>query len=111
LRIGDVIEQMLNGMLTVLRTNDRALAERLRKMDDIVDDLYTAVKLYLTQISREALGQTKDAAGRISSFTINMEQVGDTSSGSSPTSRTRRSIRAAASPRPGWPRSATSTRA
>jgi len=78
LRIGDVIEQMLNGLLTVLKTNDRALAERLRKMDDVVDDLYTAVKLYLTQISREAL---EEADGRrwadIVSFTINMEQVGD----------------------------------
>ena len=78
LRIGDVIEQMLNGMLTVLKTNDRALAERLRKMDDVVDDLYTAVKLYLTQISREAL---EEEEGRrwadIVSFTINMEQVGD----------------------------------
>jgi phosphate:Na+ symporter len=78
LRIGDVIEQMLTGMLTVLKTNDRALAERLRKMDDIVDELYTAIKLYLTQISREAL---EDKEGRrwtdIVSFTINMEQVGD----------------------------------
>jgi phosphate:Na+ symporter len=78
LRIGDVIEQMLVGLLTVLKTNDRALAERLRKMDDVVDDLYTAVKLYLTQISREAL---EEAEGRrwadIVSFTINMEQVGD----------------------------------
>ncbi|MET0682251.1 MAG: Na/Pi cotransporter family protein [Casimicrobiaceae bacterium] len=78
LRIGDIIEQMLTGLLTVLRTNDRALAERLRKMDDVVDDLYTAVKLYLTQISREAL---EEEEGRrwadIVSFTINMEQVGD----------------------------------
>jgi len=78
MRIGDVIEQMLTGMLTVLKTNDQALAERLRKMDDIVDDLYTAIKLYLTQISREALD---DKEGRrwadIVSFTINMEQVGD----------------------------------
>jgi phosphate:Na+ symporter len=69
---------MLTGMLTVLKTNDRALAERLRKMDDIVDELYTAIKLYLTQISREAL---EDKEGRrwtdIVSFTINMEQVGD----------------------------------
>jgi phosphate:Na+ symporter len=78
LRIGDVIEQMLNGMLTVLKTNDRALAERLRKMDDVVDELYTAVKLYLTQISREAL-EHKDGQrwADIVSFTINMEQVGD----------------------------------
>jgi phosphate:Na+ symporter len=78
LRIGDVIEQMLNGMMTVLNNNDRALAERLRKMDDVVDELYTAVKLYLTQISREAL---EESEGRrwadIVSFTINMEQVGD----------------------------------
>ncbi|TMI09249.1 MAG: Na/Pi cotransporter family protein [Betaproteobacteria bacterium] len=78
MRIGDVIEQMLTGMLTVLRTNDRALAQRLRKMDDIVDDLYTAIKLYLTQISHEAL---EEKEGRrwadIVSFTINMEQVGD----------------------------------
>ena len=47
-------------------------------MDDIVDDLYTAVKLYLTQISREAL---EESEGRrwtdIVSFTINMEQIGD----------------------------------
>jgi phosphate:Na+ symporter len=78
LRIGDVIEQMLTGMLTVLKTNDRTLAERLRKLDDVVDDLYTAVKLYLTQISREAL---EEHEGRrwadIVSFTINMEQIGD----------------------------------
>ena len=65
-------------MLTVLKTNDRALAERLRKMDDIVDDLYTAVKLYLTQISREALEQSEGRRwADIVSFTINMEQVGD----------------------------------
>ena len=78
LRIGDVIEQMLTGLLTVLKTNDRALAERLRKMDDVVDDLYTAVKLYLTQISREALEETEGRRWTdIVSFTINMEQVGD----------------------------------
>jgi len=78
LRIGDVIEEMLQGMLTVLRTNDRDLAQRLRKLDDVVDELYTAVKLYLTQISRGAL---EEREGRrwtdIVSFTINMEQVGD----------------------------------
>ncbi|MBA3506651.1 MAG: Na/Pi cotransporter family protein, partial [Betaproteobacteria bacterium] len=57
MRIGDVIEDMLTGMLRVLHTNDRALAQRLRGLDDIVDELYTAVKLYLTQVSREALDE------------------------------------------------------
>jgi len=78
MRIGDVVEQMLAGVLMVLKTNDRALAERLREMDDVVDELYTAIKLYLTQVSREALD---DKEGRrwadIVSFTINMEQIGD----------------------------------
>jgi phosphate:Na+ symporter len=78
LRIGDVIEDMLAGMLTVLRTNDRELATRLRRKDDVVDELYTAVKLYLTQVSREALEQTESRRWTdIVSFTINMEQVGD----------------------------------
>jgi phosphate:Na+ symporter len=78
MRIGDVVEHMLTGMLTVLRTNDRELAERLRKMDDVVDKLYTAVKLYLTQISREALDEKEGRRwADIVSFAINMEQVGD----------------------------------
>jgi phosphate:Na+ symporter len=78
LRIGDVIEEMLAGMLAVLRTNDRALAERLRREDDVVDELYTAVKLYLTQVSREALDEKEGRRwADIVSFTINMEQIGD----------------------------------
>ena len=78
LRIGDVIEQMLAGMLKVLRTNDRLLAEDLRRMDDVVDDLYTAVKMYLTQVSRESLDEREGRRwADIVSFTINMEQIGD----------------------------------
>jgi phosphate:Na+ symporter len=77
-RLADFIEQMLVGMLTVLKTNDRALAERLRKMDDIVDNLYTAIKLYLTQVSRKALDDKEGQRwADIVSFAINMEQVGD----------------------------------
>jgi phosphate:Na+ symporter len=78
LRIGDNIESMLEGLLRVIRTNDAALARRLRRMDDDVDGLYTAIKLYLTQIGREALDE-RDARrwADIISFTINLEHVGD----------------------------------
>jgi phosphate:Na+ symporter len=78
LRIGDIIEQMLTGLLTVIRTNDAPLARQIRRMDDDVDDLYTAIKLYLTQIGREALDE-RDARrwAEIISFTINMEHIGD----------------------------------
>jgi phosphate:Na+ symporter len=78
LRISDVIDEMLQGLLTVLKTNDRGLAQRVRKLDDVVDELYTAVKLYLTQISRAALDPKEGRRWTdIVSFTINMEQVGD----------------------------------
>ena len=48
------------------------------RLDDDVDRLYTAVKLYLTQISREALDE-KDGRrwAEIISLTINLEHVGD----------------------------------
>ena len=47
-------------------------------MDDTVDELYSAIKLYLTQISREALSERESRRWTdVVSFTINMEQIGD----------------------------------
>lgn len=74
----DVVETMLTGVMDVIRRNDLQLAERLRKMDDEVDELYSSIKYYLTKISREALGEEESRRWTdIISFTINMEQVGD----------------------------------
>ena len=74
----DVVETMMLGMLTVIRTNDIGLAKELRKMDDTVDELYSAIKYYLTKISREALGEVEARRwADIISCTINMEQIGD----------------------------------
>ncbi len=74
----DVVESMLLGMLQVIRKNDLQLAEELRKMDDEVDKLYSAIKYYLTKISREALAEEESRRWTdIISFTINMEQIGD----------------------------------
>ncbi|MBS0445064.1 MAG: Na/Pi cotransporter family protein [Proteobacteria bacterium] len=74
----DVVETMLRGIVPVIRHNDLALAEQLRKLDDTVDELYSAIKFYLTQISREALSEREGRRWTdIVSFTINMEQIGD----------------------------------
>ena len=74
----DVVETMLRGLLDVIRNNDLELAERLRRMDDTVDDLYSSIKFYLTQISKEALSEREGRRWTdIVSFTINMEQVAD----------------------------------
>ena len=74
----DVVETMLRGTLTVIKKNDMELAENLRSLDDTVDELYSAIKYYLTKISREALAENESRRWTdIISFTINMEQIGD----------------------------------
>lgn len=78
LRIGDIVERMLGGILIAIRENDGKLARAVKRMDDEVDDLYTSIKLYLTQISREALEERESRRwAEIMSFTINLEHVGD----------------------------------
>ncbi|BEU95687.1 Na/Pi cotransporter family protein [Acidovorax sp. DW039] len=74
----DVVESMLLGLHQVIRTDDQKLAEDLRKLDDQVDELYSAIKYYMTKISREALDEREGRRwADIISFTINMEQIGD----------------------------------
>ncbi|MDN6884210.1 Na/Pi cotransporter family protein [Variovorax sp. CAN2819] len=74
----DVVETMLIGILDVIRHNDLRLAQELRQLDDTVDELYSAIKYYMTRISREALGEEESRRWTdIISFTINMEQIGD----------------------------------
>ena len=78
LRLGDLVENMLTGVLEVLRSNDLVRATAIRKMDDDIDSLYTAIKLYLTHISREALDEREGRRWtEIISLTINLEHVGD----------------------------------
>ncbi|RIX77935.1 Na/Pi cotransporter family protein [Acidovorax cavernicola] len=74
----DIVETMLIGTLDVIRNNDLRLAQELRQLDDTVDELYSAIKYYMTRISREALGEEESRRWTdIISFTINMEQIGD----------------------------------
>ncbi|MBP0627350.1 MULTISPECIES: Na/Pi cotransporter family protein [unclassified Cupriavidus] len=78
LRIGDRVEQMLDNMLRVMRTNDVKLATATCRIDNEVDDLYTAIKLYLTRISLEALDERDGQRWtEIISLTINLEHAGD----------------------------------
>ncbi len=78
LRIGDVVEEMLAKVMTGLLTDDRKLVAEVSRMDDTVDRLNEAVKLYVTRVTRESLDEA-DArrAMEIVSFTINLEHIGD----------------------------------
>jgi len=78
IRLADAVQDMLTGLLVTLKSNDFALAERLRARDDEIDRLYTAIKLYLTQVSRQELEAAESKRwADIMQFTINMEHVGD----------------------------------
>lgn len=78
LRIGDLIEKMLLSLLPVIRNNDQLRAQQIRKLDDDVDKLYTAVKMYLARVSREELNEKEVRRWTdIVTLTINLEQAGD----------------------------------
>jgi phosphate:Na+ symporter len=78
LRMGDVVEVMLRQVMTALMTNDRALVREVSRMDNVVDKLDEAIKLYVTKLTRGSLDEREGhRAMEIISFTINLEHVGD----------------------------------
>jgi phosphate:Na+ symporter len=78
LRMGDLIETMLRQAMTALLTNDRKLVAEISRMDDAVDSLNEAVKLYVTRMTRDSMDDRDGyRAMEIVSFAINLEHVGD----------------------------------
>jgi phosphate:Na+ symporter len=78
LRLGDFVEEMLRKVMTALMTGDRALVAEVTRMDNIVDRLEEAIKLYVTKLTRGSLDETEGKrAMEIISFTINLEHIGD----------------------------------
>ncbi|MEE3662399.1 Na/Pi cotransporter family protein [Brenneria sp. g21c3] len=77
LRIGDVLEQMLNAFNKVIHGVPRE-AREIRKLDDDVDVLYTAIKLYLAQMPKEDLPEEDSRRwAEIIEMAVNLEQAGD----------------------------------
>jgi phosphate:Na+ symporter len=78
LRMGDLIERMLRQSMTALLTNDRKLVAEISRMDDAVDSLNEAVKMYVTRMTRDSMDDRDGyRAMEIVSFSINLEHVGD----------------------------------
>src|ERR1700733_5079636 len=78
LRMGDLIETMLRRTMSALLANDRKLVAEISRMDNAVDNLNDAVKLYVTRMTRDSLDDRDGyRAMEIVSFSINLEHVGD----------------------------------
>jgi phosphate:Na+ symporter len=78
LRMGDLVEVMLRKVMAAMMTGDRALVDQVSKMDNIVDSLDEAIKLYVTKLTRGSLDESEGRrAMEIISFAINLEHIGD----------------------------------
>ncbi len=78
LHLGDTVEAMLRQTMTALIADDRKLVDEIERMDNAVDKLDEAVKLYVTEITRNSLAeQDAHRAMEIISFSINLEHIGD----------------------------------
>jgi phosphate:Na+ symporter len=78
LRMGDTVETMLRKVMTAMMTGDRALVDQVSKMDNGVDGLDEAIKLYITKLTRGSLDEREGKrAMEIISFAINLEHIGD----------------------------------
>jgi len=77
LRMGDVVEHMMILQREVLH-GKRGQDKEVRRLDDDVDVLYTAIKLYLAQIQKEDLGEEDSRRwAEIIEMALNLEQAGD----------------------------------
>ncbi|WP_434706784.1 Na/Pi cotransporter family protein [Pseudomonas sp. D4-18] len=78
LRIGDLIENMLESMLGVLRGEQTAITQQLRSMSDDVEALCSAIKLYMAQMPREDLSEQDSRRwAEIIELAINLKLASD----------------------------------
>jgi phosphate:Na+ symporter len=78
LHMGDPVEIMLRKVMAAMMTNDRELVDQVSRMDNTVDSLDEAIKLYITKLTRGSLDEREgQRAMEIVSFTINLEHIGD----------------------------------
>jgi phosphate:Na+ symporter len=76
--MGDVVERMLGGAMEVFRTDDRKLLAQIERMDNDVDALHGAIKMYLTELMRHGLSdEDSRRCVNMLAFTGNLEHIGD----------------------------------
>ncbi|MEH6457793.1 MAG: Na/Pi cotransporter family protein [Cocleimonas sp.] len=79
----DIVQNMLRQSLKVFNDNDDDLRKEIVAMDDSVDTLYSAIKLYVAKTLQGKLTeQESQQALDLLSFTTNMEHIGDIVDGS-----------------------------
>jgi len=77
LRMGDAMEQMLDGLKKIMHGAPREEKE-LRKIADDINVLYTAIKLYLARMPKDELADEESRRwAEIIEMSLNLEQASD----------------------------------
>jgi phosphate:Na+ symporter len=78
LRMADALEAMLQGLRDALQRPDRRQLTELKRLDDVLDTLNTAIKAYMTSLPSEAMTEDDHRrAVEILVFATNLEHAGD----------------------------------
>lgn len=78
LRMGDLLDNMLEAMLDVLRGKQTAVTQEIRRLSDDIEGLYSAIKLYLAQMPREDLSEQDSRRwAEIIELAINLKLASD----------------------------------
>ncbi|AZD32883.1 Sodium-dependent phosphate transporter [Pseudomonas chlororaphis subsp. aurantiaca] len=78
LRIGDLIDNMLEAVRDVLHGKQTAVTQEMRNLNDDVEVLYNAIKLYLAQMPREDLSEQDSRRwAEIIELAINLKLASD----------------------------------
>ena len=78
LRLADILDAMLEALHDALERGDRRRIEEARQLDDILDSLNTAIRLYLTRLEPAAMSDADhQRADAVLAFATNMEFAGD----------------------------------
>jgi phosphate:Na+ symporter len=78
LRMGDIVDSMLEQAMTAILNNDRKLVNDVIQKDDAVDRLHEAVKLYVIKVTHGSLDEMEARrALEVLSLAINLEHIGD----------------------------------
>ena len=78
LYMAEISQKMVVSSLAVLQDNNLTLRHEIIKNEDIVDNLFDSIKLYIARILQEELTPTEtQKALNILNFTTNMEHIGD----------------------------------
>ncbi len=78
LRMADMVQEMLDSTITVFKTNDMALLKKVREADDVIDDIYGQIKIYMAKLSQEFMSEEEaQRYVQVLTFSTNLEHAGD----------------------------------